>query len=154
MGGNGCGNGDRYRRLGAVLAIAAVLAAGTADRANAEPPSNRTIVEHFNIIAFGNEYTGKRYDHVCKWRAPIRVGIEGKVPKYFEVFVLQHIRVLRQLTGHPIRLYYSPAMHREGRLAPDFDRTKINLILYYLPVERFRNGYRVVSAMTRRKSGK
>ena len=136
------------------MAIAAVLAAGTADRANAEPPSNRTIVEHFNIIAFGNEYTGKRYDHVCKWRAPIRVGIEGKVPKYFEVFVLQHIRVLRQLTGHPIRLYYSPAMHREGRLAPDFDRTKINLILYYLPVERFRNGYRVVSAMTRRKSGK
>ena len=30
-------------------------------------------------------------------------------------------------------------MHKEGRLAPDFDRTKINLILYYLPVEKIPN---------------
>ena len=27
-------------------------------------------------------------------------------------------------------------MYRECRLAPDFDQTKINLILYYLPVKR------------------
>ena len=53
--------------------------------------------------------------------------------------MLQHIRDLRRITGHPIRLYYSPAMHKEGRLAPDFDRTKINLILYYLPVEKIPN---------------
>ena len=53
--------------------------------------------------------------------------------------MLEHIRDLRRITGHPIRLYYLPAMHKEGRLAPDFDRTKINLILYYLPVERIPN---------------
>ena len=123
--------------LAAVLTVVwAAVATLVPDAAQAQSMSDRTLLEHFNIIAFGNEYTGKRYDHVRKWREPIRVGIEGKAPKYFEVFVLQHIRTLRQLTGHSIRLYYSPTMHREGRLAPDFDRTRINLILYYLPVER------------------
>lgn len=102
-------------------------------------PSNETIVRNFDTIAFGNEYTGRRYKHVRKWRKPIYVGIEGKYPKYFEVFVLQHIRDLRRLTGHPIRLYYSPAMHKAKRLAPDFDRKKINLILYYLPVDKIPN---------------
>lgn len=126
----------RLGRLGAALAVLAVMAWGAALAAGGDTPANETIVNNFDTVAFGNEYTGKRYDHVRKWREPIRVGIEGKVPKYFEVFVLQHIRTLRKLTGHSIRLYYSPTMHREGRLAPDFDRTKINLILYYLPVER------------------
>ena len=115
------------------------VAASDIQEAQTGTPSNRTIIENFNIIAFGNEYTGRRYETVRKWRQPILVGIEGKVPKYFETFVLQHIRDLRRITGHPIRLYYSPAMHKEGRLAPDFDRTKINLILYYLPVERIPN---------------
>lgn len=81
-------------------------------------------VRNFDIFAFGNEYTGRRYNNVRKWRQPIRVGIEGKYPKYFGTFVLQHIRDLRKLTGHSIRLYYSPSMHKEGRLAPDFDRNK------------------------------
>ena len=115
------------------------LAQGDAKAASPDTPSNRTILENFNIIAFGNEYTGRRYEAVRKWREPIRVGIEGKVPKYFETFVLQHIRDLRRITGHSIRLYYSPAMHKEGRLAPDFDRAKINLILYYLPMGKIPN---------------
>ena len=137
-GGRQCllGRLGRVGRLGAALAASAVLAWGAALAAGGDTPANETIVKNFDIVAFGNEYTGKRYGHVRKWREPIRVGIEGKAPKYFEVFVLQHIRTLRQLTGHSIRLYYSPTMQKEGRLAPDFDRTKINLILYYLPVER------------------
>ncbi len=130
------GNGSGYWRLAVVLSVMTVLATAAAEGAGPEAPGNDTIIRNFNTVAFGNEYTGKRYAHVRKWRVPIRVGIEGDVPKYFEVFVLQHIRALRQLTGHPIRLYYSPTMHKEGRLAPAFDRTKINLILYYLPVER------------------
>ena len=117
----------------AVLAAAVTIAPGAA---GAQSASNQTILEHFNIIAFGSEYIGRRYDLVHKWRAPILVGIEGKVPAYFETFVLQHIGDLQRLTGHPIRLYYSPTMYRECRLAPDFDQTKINLILYYLPVKR------------------
>lgn len=119
--------------LAAVLAAAITLAPGAARPQSA---SNKTVLEHFNIIAFGNEFTGRRYDHVRKWRQPILVGIEGKAPAYFETFVLLQIRDLRRLTGHPIRLYYSPTMHREGRLPPDFDAKKINLILYYLPVNR------------------
>ena len=117
---------------------AAVLAAVTIapGAAGAQSASNQTILEHFNIIAFGSEYTGQRHDHVRKWRAPILVGIEGKVPAYFETFVLQHIGDLQRLTSHPIRLYYSPTMYREGRLASDLDQTKVNLILYYLPVRR------------------
>ncbi len=114
-------------------------AASDIQEAQTGTPSNRSIIENFNIIAFGNEYTGRRYEAVRKWRQPIRVGIEGKVPEYFETFVLQHIRDLRRITGHPIRLYYSPKMHKEGRLAPDFDRTTINLILYYLPAEKIPN---------------
>ena len=117
----------------AVLAAAVTIAPGAAGEQSA---SNQTILENFNIIAFGSEYNGRRYDLVHKWRAPILVGIEGKVPAYFETFVLQHIGDLQRLTGHPIRLYYSPTVYREGRLAPDFDQTKINLILYYLPVKR------------------
>ncbi len=134
----------RITVLAAALAAASqfpglAVAAMGIQEAQTGTPSNRTILENFNIIAFGNEYTGRRYEAVRKWRQPIWVGIEGKVPKYFETFVLQHIRDLRRITGHPIRLYYSPTMHKEGRLAPDFDRTKINLILYYLPVEKIPN---------------
>ncbi len=130
----------KWGLAGVLTVIWAVIWAAVAtlvpDDAQAQSMSDRTLLEHFNIIAFGNEYKDPRHEYVRKWRTPILVGIEGKVPAYFEVFVLQHIRALRQLTGHSIRLYYSPTMHREGRLAPDFDRTKINLILYYLPVER------------------
>ena len=117
---------------------AAVLAAAItiAPAAGAQSASNQTILEHFNIIVFGSEYNGRLYVLVHKWRAPILIGIEGKVPAYFETFVLQHIGDLQRLTGHLIRLYYSPTVYREGRLAPDFDQTKINLILYYLPVKR------------------
>jgi len=42
-------------------------------------------------------------------------------------------------------------MHKEGRLAPDFDRTKINLILYYLPVEKIPNRFRGISTTMRRR---
>ncbi|MDA1090834.1 MAG: DUF2927 domain-containing protein [Proteobacteria bacterium] len=117
-----------------LLTVAAVAPAGA--EPSEETVTNQDIVRNFDTIAFGNEYTGRRYDNVRKWRQPIRVGIEGRYPKYFETFVLQHIRDLRKLTGHSIRLYYSPAMQKEGRLAPDFDRKKINLILYYLPVDK------------------
>ena len=95
-----------------------LLAMAAAGPAGAEPDKKtatyQALIRNFDIIAFGNEYTGRRYDNVRKWRQPIRVGIEGKYPKYFETYVLQHIRDLRKLTGHSIRLYFSPPCTRKG----------------------------------------
>lgn len=98
-----------------------------------EPLTNEKILRNFNIVAFGNEYTHRRYKIVRKWAKPIRIGIQGKYPPYFEKFVNEHIRKLWELTGHPIELYYSLAKQKAGSLAKDFDPKKVNFILYYLP---------------------
>ncbi len=99
-----------------------------------EPLTNAKILRDFNIIAFGNEYTLRRYDHVRKWKKPIRIGIQGsKYPPYFENFVNAHIRDLWELTGHPIELYYSFNKQKAGTLAKDFAPDKANFLLFYLP---------------------
>lgn len=101
-----------------------------------EPLTNNKILRNFNIVAFGNEYTQRRYKHVRKWKTPIRIGIQGnKYPPYFEKFVSDHVRNLWELTGHPIELYYSFSKQKKGQLAKDFDPKKVNFILFYLPVE-------------------
>lgn len=100
-----------------------------------EPLTNNKILRNFNIVAFGNEYTHKRYKIVRKWSKPIRIGIQGKFPGYFEKFVREHIRNLWELTGHPIELYYSITKQKAGTLAKDFDPKKVNFILYYLPAK-------------------
>jgi hypothetical protein len=95
-----------------------LLAMAAAGPAGAEPDKKtatyQALIRNFDIIAFGNEYTGRRYDNVRKWRQPIRVGIEGKYPKYFETYVLQHIRDLRKLHRpfHPALLF---PRHAQGR---------------------------------------
>ena len=43
---------------------------------------------------------------------------------------------MRRLTEHPIELYYSLKLQREGRLAEAFDKGKVNFILFYLPRDR------------------
>lgn len=63
-------------RWTSVLAILGVLVAGPPARADAL--INEKILRNFDIVAFGNEYTHKRYDAVRKWVAPIRIGIQGK----------------------------------------------------------------------------
>ncbi len=113
-----------------VLAFASCLAVTV----HAEELTNDKIMRNFNIIAFGNEYTRKRYDNVRKWAGPIRVGIQGKkYPAYFEAYIKQHIRDLWDITQHPIELYYSFVMQKTGELAKDFDPKKVNFILFYLP---------------------
>ena len=42
-----------------------------------DPVSNAELLKSFDLIAFGNEYTGKRYDIVRKWAKPVLMGIEG-----------------------------------------------------------------------------
>ena len=96
------------------------------------PLSTKQILTNFDRIAFGNEFTGERYQWVRKWATPIRMGIQGRYPAYFENDVLQHSAELRALTGHDIQLYYSPTKHRTGTLPPNFDKSKVNVLLFYL----------------------
>ncbi len=91
-----------------------------------------TLVRYFDIIAFGNEFTGKRFTRVRKWVEPLRIGLQGEYPAYFEAFVVQQIKDLQRLTNHPIQLYCSPTLQREKRLPLGFDRKKTNVILFYL----------------------
>ena len=95
--------------------------------------SDKEIVRNFDLIAFGNEYTKQRFSRVRKWQQPIRLGIQGKYPNFFEENVRQHARDLQKITGHPVELYYSHKMQKEGRLVKDFDKNRVNVILFYLP---------------------
>lgn len=93
MDGNGGKHWDRVIVFAAALFLAAEAAAGTGT------PGNETIIRNFDVIAFGNEYTGRRYAHVRKWRAPILVGIEGKVPRFFEL--TEHDRLMLKMLYDP-----------------------------------------------------
>lgn len=95
--------------------------------------SDKEILRNFEIIAFGNEYTSEKFSRVRKWAAPIRMGIKGKYPDHFERNVRRQAKDLQEITGHPIELYYSHGMQKKGLLAKDFDKKKVNVILYYLP---------------------
>jgi len=126
-------------RVGFIIAAFLCLVVGVTTggaTVHAEELSNAKILRNFNIVAFGNEYTGRRYKFVRKWKQPIRVGIQGKdYPPYFEANVRQHIRDIWELTGHPIELYYSWSLHKQKRLAKDFDPKKVNFILFYMPTK-------------------
>ena len=96
--------------------------------------SDQQILRNFDRIAFGNEYTGEKFSRVRKWAEPIRLGIQGKYhPNHFETNVRQYAQDLQKITGYPVSLYYSYKMQKEGRLARDFNKKKVNVILYYLP---------------------
>lgn len=91
------------------------------------------IVRNFELIAFGNEYTGEQFTHVRKWKEPVRLGIQGKYPPHFEKQVVSFAKDLTRITGHKVELYYSFAMQKEKRLPKNFDPKKVNVILFYLP---------------------
>lgn len=98
--------------------------------------SNADLLRNFDAIAFGNEYTGKRYDIVRKWAKPMRMGIQGKdYPAYLETFIDDVAGDLRKTTGHPVELYYSHAKHKAKILPPNFDQKNVNVILYYMQDE-------------------
>lgn len=115
------------------LVLAFVLCAGRAWADPATPP-NATIVANFDVIGFGGEYSGRRYDGVRKWAAPVRIGIQGQgYPDYLEAMVRRHVDDLKEITNHPIELYYTFGMQKAKALPQGFDRTKLNVILYHLP---------------------
>jgi hypothetical protein len=93
------------------------------------------ILRNFEIIAFGAEYSGFRFDFVRKWYRPIRVGIVGPSTPEFEQAVSTVMYRLRGLTKHHIELRYSAGMKKAGALPPGFSLKKsgINLVIYYYP---------------------
>ncbi len=98
-----------------------------------EPFNNTDLLRNFDVIAFGNEYTGKRYDVVRKWAKPVRLGIQGKdYPPALEGFIEDVAHDLSETTGHTVELYYSFAKQKAKKLPADFDRNNVNVILYYL----------------------
>lgn len=97
------------------------------------PLSNSQIARNFNIIAFGNEYTGKRYQNVRKWRRPLRLGIKGDSPSWFDDMVVHFLDELISATGHPMGLVYTNTMAREKRLPKGFDPRTVNVFLLYMP---------------------
>jgi len=125
--------------MGRCLKFLALLGLGLAGPwpATAETFSNDQLLRNFDIVAFGNEYTGRRYESVRKWAGPIRFGIQGgKYPTYLERYVVQVIGDLKRLTGHPMELYYSFRKQKTKQLPRDFDPKKVNVILFYLPDEQ------------------
>ena len=114
--------------------LALAFYAAAAAPGNLPNLSNESIVGHFDIVAFGSgEHAAQGFTRVRKWEQPIRIGLQGDYPDYFEQFVNEHIVDLVAATSHPIELYYSFNLQRAGKLAVDFDRRKVNVILYYLP---------------------
>lgn len=102
-------------------------------RAQEESYSNADLLRAFDIVAFGGEYSGKRYDVVRKWAGPVRIGIDGKDhPAYLETFVDDVAQDLAKTTGHPIELYYAFGKQKAGTLAADFDSKKVNVFILYL----------------------
>ncbi len=114
-----------------VIVILTVIAVSATARA--ETFSNADLLRNFDIVAFGNEYTGRRFDVVRKWRQPIRIGIDGSNhPPYLETYIDDMARQLSAATGHPIELYYSIGLQRQKKLPPDFDSKKVNVFVLYL----------------------
>ena len=94
------------------------------------------IVRSFDVIALGNEYTG-RVNYIRKWKKPIRIGIIGRLyPDYFEEYVVEVAATLQKLTGHPISLVFSEKMFRNGQLEKNFDGTSLNFLLFYMPANK------------------
>lgn len=117
-----------------ILILIAVLIMSFSAAKAEELFTNADLLRNFDTIAFGNEYTGQRFDIVRKWSKPMRMGIQGQnYPAYLETFIDDVADDLAKTTGHDISLYYSFAKQKAKALPSDFDRTKVNVILYYLP---------------------
>lgn len=100
-----------------------------------DPPlSNAQVARNFDIIAFGNEYTHKRYDAVRKWQRPLRVGINGKSPAWFDDMVVQFLDELIAITGHPMGLVYTYTLASQKRLPSGFDPKSVNVFLMFMPI--------------------
>ncbi len=143
-----------------VLSLLLVVAILSAARAGAaERLSNADIIRNADIIAFGNEYTQRRYERVRKWRKPVVARIDGSPPAFFEDFVNQHLRDLSKITGHPAKLAYSARMRREKRIPRGLNAKSFNMFMLYYPMKemtaivRKQLGGKMDSSLRRLKSG-
>lgn len=94
--------------------------------------SNADLLRAFDIVAFGGEYSGRRYDVVRKWAGPVRIGIQGAGhPAYLETFIEDVAQDLTKTTGHPVELYYSFGKQKAKQLSRDFDPKRVNVFVIY-----------------------
>jgi len=118
-------------RMRIILALLLLCLAAQPGRA-AESYTNADLLRHFDVVAFGNEMTGKRFDIVRKWGVPVRIGLFGtRPPPYLDTYVENTVGDLRRITGHPIELYYATSMTQAGTLPGDIDVGNVNVVLFY-----------------------
>ncbi|MBF0382454.1 MAG: DUF2927 domain-containing protein [Magnetococcales bacterium] len=92
------------------------------------------ILKNFEIIAFGSEYQNKTWKGLRKWVDPIRIGLQGKYPPYLEDEIKDFSNDLSTITSHPVELYYSHGMQKRRELAKNFNKKRVNVIVFYIPV--------------------
>ncbi|MBF0358072.1 MAG: DUF2927 domain-containing protein [Magnetococcales bacterium] len=95
-------------------------------------------MHNFEIIAFGSEYQPKTWKGLRKWKDPLRIGLQGNYPDYIEDDTIQFTADLTAITGHQVELYYSKKMQQNHSLAKDFNKNKVNVIIFYEPLKNIR----------------
>ena len=109
-------------------------ATGQSPRDFTDELSNRQILVNMSRIAFGSEYVDQRKERLQKWVVPLRLGIvTNTYPDYFEDWVREHAKMLAEITGHPIELYFSRRIKEAGELPEDYASRNINVYLHYAP---------------------
>ncbi|MBF0445713.1 MAG: DUF2927 domain-containing protein [Magnetococcales bacterium] len=100
--------------------------------------NQETILRNFEIIAFGSEYQNKTWKGLRKWVDPVRIGLQGKYPSYLEDEIKQFTADLTSITSHPVGLYYSHSMKKNHTLPKNFNRKKVNVIVFYEPLHNIK----------------
>ncbi|MBF0195535.1 MAG: DUF2927 domain-containing protein [Magnetococcales bacterium] len=98
----------------------------------------KEIIRNFEIIAFGSEYQNKTWKGLRKWKDPVRIGLQGKYPRYLEDEIKQFTADLTSITSHPISLYYSHGMKKNRKLPKNFNKKKVNVIVFYEPLHNIK----------------
>jgi hypothetical protein len=91
----------RARLILAALLAALIVGVVGAASARAERQSDETIIRHFDLIAFGDEFSPRPNPRVSKWVRPIRmfVQFDARLEPLAEDFLHKHMARLARLTG-------------------------------------------------------
>jgi hypothetical protein len=118
-----------------LLILLLLLLPTTSQSAELKP---ETILRNFEIIAFGSEYQNKTWKGLRKWNDPVRIGLQGKYPRYLEDEIRKFSADLTNITSHPVELYYSHSMRKNRTLAKNFNKKRVNVIVFYEPLNNIK----------------
>ena len=93
----------------AAAALLSALAAGSAPGHAQELPFQlvappNLLLQNFDQVAFGPDFTSRIGDRIYKWAGPLRVALIGPDAAYYRRFVEGHLFELSNLTGLEIHL--------------------------------------------------